>query len=42
VRALVAQAMAKDPRHRPGDASLFGHKLLALRRGLEVLKLDAA
>jgi serine/threonine-protein kinase len=42
VRALVAQAMAKDPRYRPGDTSLFGHKLLALRRGLEVLKLDAA
>jgi serine/threonine protein kinase len=42
VGGLVAQAMAKDPRHRPGDASLFGHKLLALRRGLEVLKLDAA
>jgi eukaryotic-like serine/threonine-protein kinase len=42
VGGLVVQAMAKQPRHRPADASLFGHQLLALRRGLEVLKLDAA
>jgi hypothetical protein len=42
VRALVAQAMAKDPRHRPGDTSLFGHQLLALRQALEPSDLDAA
>jgi serine/threonine-protein kinase len=42
VRALVAQAMAKDPRHRPGDTSLFGHQLLGLRRALDRPALDAA
>jgi serine/threonine protein kinase len=31
VRALVARAMAKDPKRRPADASLFGRRLLALR-----------
>jgi serine/threonine-protein kinase len=31
VRALVARAMAKDPRRRPADASMFGRRLLALR-----------
>jgi eukaryotic-like serine/threonine-protein kinase len=34
VRALVAQAMAKQPTRRPPDASLFGHQLLSLRNGL--------
>jgi eukaryotic-like serine/threonine-protein kinase len=34
VRALVAQAMAKQPTRRPTDASSFGHQLLSLRNGL--------
>src|SRR5215207_4311955 len=34
VRALVAQAMAKQPTRRPPDASSFGHQLLSLRNGL--------
>src|SRR5215207_6795450 len=34
VRALVAQAMAKQPTRRPPDASVFGHQLLSLRNGL--------
>jgi eukaryotic-like serine/threonine-protein kinase len=34
VRALVAQAMAKQPTRRPPDASSFGHQLLGLRSGL--------
>jgi serine/threonine protein kinase len=41
VRAL-AQAMAKDPRYRPGDTSLLGHKLLGLRRALDRPGLEAA
>jgi eukaryotic-like serine/threonine-protein kinase len=42
VRALVAQAMAKQPGCRPADASLFGRQLLALRNGLHTWHLDAA
>jgi eukaryotic-like serine/threonine-protein kinase len=42
VRALVAQAMAKQPRRRPADASLFGHQLLGLRGALDRPGLDAA
>ncbi len=34
VRALVAQAMAKQPTRRPPDASVFGYQLLSLRTGL--------
>jgi serine/threonine protein kinase len=34
VRALVAQAMAKQPTRRPPDASIFGHQLLSFRNGL--------
>jgi serine/threonine protein kinase len=34
VRALVAQAMAKQPTRRPPDASVFGHQLLSLRNDL--------
>jgi serine/threonine protein kinase len=34
VRALVAQAMAKQPTRRPPDAASFGHQLLALREAL--------
>jgi serine/threonine protein kinase len=32
VARLVGQAMAKDPSHRPADATRFGHQLLALRK----------
>jgi serine/threonine-protein kinase len=42
VRALVAQAMAKQPECRPADASLFGQQLLALRNGVRGADLDAA
>ena len=41
VRALVAQAMAKQPTRRPPDASSFGHQLLSLRNGLGTPELDA-
>jgi eukaryotic-like serine/threonine-protein kinase len=41
VRALVAQAMAKQPTRRPPDASMFGHQLLSLRNGLGRPGLDA-
>jgi eukaryotic-like serine/threonine-protein kinase len=34
VRALVAQAMAKDPTRRPPDACVFGQHLLSLRNSL--------
>jgi eukaryotic-like serine/threonine-protein kinase len=34
VRALVAQAMAKQPTLRPPDASVFGHHVLSLRNGV--------
>jgi eukaryotic-like serine/threonine-protein kinase len=40
VRALVAQAMAKQPTRRPPDAASFGHQLLALREALGTLELD--
>ena len=42
VGGLVVRAMAKQPRHRPADASLFGHQLLGLRRALDRPGLDAA
>jgi eukaryotic-like serine/threonine-protein kinase len=41
VRALVAQAMAKQPTRRPPDASVFGHQLLSLREALATSELDA-
>src|SRR5215218_1666698 len=41
VRGLVAQAMAKQPTHRPADASVFGHQLLSLREALATSELDA-
>ena len=41
VRALVAQAMAKQPTRRPPDASLFGHQVLSLREALATSELDA-
>jgi eukaryotic-like serine/threonine-protein kinase len=41
VRALVAQAMAKQPTRRPPDASVFGHHLLSLRGALATSELDA-
>ena len=41
VRALVAQAMAKQPTHRPQDASMLGHQLLSLRNGLGAPGLHA-
>jgi eukaryotic-like serine/threonine-protein kinase len=41
VRALVAQAMAKQPTRRPADASMFGHQLLSLREALATSELDA-
>jgi eukaryotic-like serine/threonine-protein kinase len=41
VRALVAQAMAKQPTRRPQDASSFGYQLLSLRHGLGTPELDA-
>jgi serine/threonine-protein kinase len=41
MRALVAQAMAKQPGRRPADASLLGQRLLALRDG-RILDWDAA
>jgi eukaryotic-like serine/threonine-protein kinase len=41
VRALVAQAMAKQPTRRPPDASSFGYQLLDLRDGLGTPELDA-
>jgi eukaryotic-like serine/threonine-protein kinase len=41
VRALVAQAMAKQPTRRPPDASSFGHQLLSLREALATSELDA-
>jgi serine/threonine protein kinase len=40
VRALVAQAMAKQPTRRPPDASRFGHQLLSLREALGTLELN--
>jgi eukaryotic-like serine/threonine-protein kinase len=40
VRALVAQAMAKQPTRRPADASMFGHQLLSLREALATSELD--
>jgi serine/threonine protein kinase len=40
VRALVAQAMAKQPTRRPADASDFGHQLLSLREALATSELD--
>jgi serine/threonine protein kinase len=42
VRALVAQAMAKQPTRRPPDASVFGHQLLSLREALATSELDAS
>ena len=42
VRALVAQAMAKQPTRRPPDASRFGHHLLSLREALATSELDAS
>jgi serine/threonine-protein kinase len=42
VGGLVAKAMAKDPKDRPADATLFGHQLLALRRALQSPVLSAA
>jgi eukaryotic-like serine/threonine-protein kinase len=42
VRALVMRAMAKEPKRRPADATLFGRHLLALCEGLEVMGLEAA
>jgi eukaryotic-like serine/threonine-protein kinase len=41
VRALVAQAMAKQPTRRPPDASVFGYQLLSLREALGSLELYA-
>ena len=41
VRALVAQAMAKQPTRRPPDASVFGRHLLGLREALATSELDA-
>ena len=41
VRALVAQAMAKQPTRRPPDAASFGHQLLTLREALGILESDA-
>jgi serine/threonine-protein kinase len=41
VRALVAQAMAKQPTRRPPDASSFGDQLLSLREALATSELDA-
>jgi hypothetical protein len=41
LRALVAQAMAKQPTRRPPDAASFGHQLLALREALGTLESDA-
>src|SRR5215213_9066231 len=41
VRALVAQAMAKQPTRRPPDASSFGYQLLELRKALSAPELDA-
>jgi eukaryotic-like serine/threonine-protein kinase len=41
VRALVAQAMAKQPTRRPPDASVFGYQLLSLREALGSLELHA-
>jgi serine/threonine protein kinase len=41
VRALVAQAMAKQPTRRPPDASVFGQQLLGLRKALATSELDA-
>jgi serine/threonine protein kinase len=41
VRALVAQAMAKQPTRRPPDASSFGHQLLSLGEALGTPELDA-
>jgi hypothetical protein len=41
VRALVAQAMAKQPTRRPPDASVFGRHLLSLREALATSELDA-
>jgi eukaryotic-like serine/threonine-protein kinase len=40
VRALVAQATAKQPTRRPPDASSFGRQLLALRGALGTPELD--
>jgi serine/threonine protein kinase len=40
VRALVAQAMAKQPTRRPPDASMFGHQLLSMREALGTLELN--
>jgi eukaryotic-like serine/threonine-protein kinase len=42
VRALVAQAMAKQPTRRPPDASVFGDQLLSLREALATSELDAS
>jgi serine/threonine protein kinase len=42
VRALVAQAMAKQPTRRPPDASVFGHRLLGWRKALSTPELDAS
>jgi eukaryotic-like serine/threonine-protein kinase len=42
VAALVAWAMAKEPKRRPADAAMLAHHLLALRGGLEAGNLDAA
>ena len=41
VRALAAQAMAKQPTLRPTDAPVFGHQLLGLREALATSELDA-
>jgi eukaryotic-like serine/threonine-protein kinase len=41
VRALVARAMAKQPTRRPPDASLFGHQVHSLQKGLNTPELDA-
>src|SRR5215216_7177363 len=41
VRGLVAQAMAKQPTHRPPDASSFGYQQLSLREALGSLELHA-
>src|SRR5215217_7415216 len=40
LRALVEQAMAKQPTRRPPDASSFGYQLLSLREGLGTPELD--
>jgi eukaryotic-like serine/threonine-protein kinase len=42
VRALVAWAMAKEPRQRPADASELGRHLLALRTSLAAMGSAAA